>query len=88
MRHKLSIVAVLLLTACAPKFGDSCERSLDCSANGERMCDLAQPGGYCTVQNCEPGDCGRDDYVCRAADGVNTQIMDRDVSGKFCVVQE
>lgn len=119
MRHKLSIVVALLLTACAPKFGDSCERSLDCSANGDRVCDLAQPGGYCTIQNCEPGrcgddgycvrfrpreprlmsdwcmarckkngDCDRDDYICREADGVNTQIMDKDVTGKFCVVKE
>ena len=57
--------AALALTACAPKFGDSCERSTDCSANGDRACDLAQPGGYCTVQNCEPGGCGDDGYCVR-----------------------
>ena len=46
-----------LLIACQPTIGDSCGGSRDCSATGERQCDLAQPGGYCTVQNCNADTC-------------------------------
>lgn len=69
MRHKLQYVPVLstlllsTLGACAPKFGDGCERSVECSANGDRLCDRSQPGGYCTLANCEPKACG-DEGVC------------------------
>jgi hypothetical protein len=67
MRHKLLIVAVVLqaalVAACAPKLGDDCNNSLECSAIGDRYCDISQPGGYCTIQNCEPGECG-DEGVC------------------------
>jgi hypothetical protein len=47
----------VFLGACAPEIGDPCEASSDCSANGDRLCDPTQPGGYCTVFNCEPGTC-------------------------------
>ncbi|MET0343668.1 MAG: hypothetical protein ABW252_21830 [Polyangiales bacterium] len=64
MRHKpLIVAACILLGACAPKLGDSCNRATDCSANGDRVCDEAQPGGYCTIANCEPGTCG-DEGLC------------------------
>jgi hypothetical protein len=64
MRHKLSIAALAaLMGACAPKLGDDCSNSLECSAVGDRYCDVSEPGGYCTIQNCEPGSCG-DEGVC------------------------
>lgn len=64
MRHKpLIVAACILLGACAPKLGDSCGRATDCSANGDRVCDESQPGGYCTIANCEPGSCG-DEGLC------------------------
>lgn len=67
MRYKLSFVGLLacalLGPACAPKIGDSCKTGTDCSVRGDRICDRAQPGGYCTIANCKPGDCG-DDAVC------------------------
>jgi len=47
----------LLAVACQPKIGDSCTTSTDCSATGDRLCDITEPGGYCTVFNCEPGSC-------------------------------
>lgn len=66
MRHKLSIAAALsFVLACAPKLGDSCDRATDCSANGDRVCDRAQPGGYCTIANCEPGTCGGEGFCVR-----------------------
>ncbi len=43
--------------ACSPKIGDSCSSSINCSTTGDRLCDTTQPGGYCTIFNCEPGTC-------------------------------
>ncbi|HEY2408289.1 MAG TPA: hypothetical protein VGI10_19915 [Polyangiaceae bacterium] len=52
-----------LAGACTPKIGDKCQTSVDCSATGDRLCDITQPGGYCTIFNCEPGVCP-EDSVC------------------------
>lgn len=46
-----------LMVGCASEIGDSCSTSTDCSLQGDRICDRAQPGGYCTVRNCEPDTC-------------------------------
>jgi hypothetical protein len=53
------IAASLLLAAlgCKPEIGDKCDLDADCSNAGDRLCDRTQPGGYCTVFNCEPGTC-------------------------------
>jgi hypothetical protein len=45
------------LAACTPQVGKSCSLSTDCSQLGDRLCDTNQPGGYCTVFNCEPDQC-------------------------------
>ena len=50
-------LALAALAGCAPAIGDSCESSVDCSGNGDRICDTAQPRGYCTVSGCEPDTC-------------------------------
>jgi hypothetical protein len=42
---------------CLPKIGDHCTTSLECSATGQKICDVTQPNGYCTVFNCEPDTC-------------------------------
>ena len=42
---------------CKPKIGEDCATSVDCSISGDRLCDVTQPGGYCTVFNCEPNNC-------------------------------
>lgn len=47
----------LALVGCAPEIGDDCHSSLDCSAQGTRLCDRTQPGGYCTIGGCEKGSC-------------------------------
>ncbi len=60
------LVAALLAAfafGCTPKIGDECTTSTNCSASGDRLCDITEPGGYCTVFNCEPGSCP-DDSVC------------------------
>ncbi len=54
---------VLDFAACQAKIGDGCESNVDCSPDGDRICDLSQPGGYCTVPDCEVGTCP-DNAVC------------------------
>lgn len=47
-----------LLAGCGPQVGDECVTSLDCvQQEQELFCDTTQPGGYCTVFNCEPDAC-------------------------------
>ena len=57
MTRILFLSFVMCAAACAPNIGDSCQTSADCSVNGSRICDLAQPGGYCTVGGCDPDTC-------------------------------
>jgi hypothetical protein len=45
------------LAGCQPQIGDPCTSSIDCSAQGDRLCDTSQPEGYCTEFNCEPDTC-------------------------------
>ncbi|MBW2733702.1 MAG: hypothetical protein JRH20_15045 [Deltaproteobacteria bacterium] len=45
------------LTGCSPVVGDECTTNIECSATGDRICDTAQKGGYCTVQGCTPDSC-------------------------------
>jgi hypothetical protein len=62
----LAAAALLALASgCAPKIGDKCTLSTDCSVSGDRLCDSTQPGGYCTVFNCEPNACP-DNSLCVA----------------------
>lgn len=51
------LLAGLLVTGCQQNIGDSCSSSVDCSKTGQRQCDLAQPGGYCTVFACDADTC-------------------------------
>ncbi|MFT5353151.1 MAG: hypothetical protein ACI9KE_000349 [Polyangiales bacterium] len=60
---RLFFVVSLFCVGCAPAIGDDCGTSADCSVNGDRICDLAYPGGYCTVAGCEAGTCP-DESVC------------------------
>jgi hypothetical protein len=48
---------------CRPSIGDPCETSLDCSQQGDRLCDASQLEGYCTIFNCEPDKCP-DETIC------------------------
>lgn len=64
-----SVAMLLALTlgafgaGCTPEIGDGCFSSTDCSQRGDRLCDIAQPGGYCTLFNCRPNLCP-DDASC------------------------
>ena len=57
LRFVLCALAVCAASACAPAIGDDCGNALDCSAQGSRLCDRTQPGGYCTIRGCEQGTC-------------------------------
>lgn len=52
----LAIVG-LALAGCQPDLGDGCSSSVDCSVDGERICDTAQPDGYCTIPGCTADTC-------------------------------
>ena len=69
MELRLAFVLALSLAACRPEIGDPCETSTDCSPSGDRLCDItAQPGGYCTVFNCEPTSCPEEAVCVRFGD--------------------
>ena len=53
----------LFAMGCSAEIGDSCSTNLDCSPNGDRICDTAQRGGYCTVEGCGPTTCS-EEAVC------------------------
>jgi hypothetical protein len=65
MRHSSLLAATLIFSvACGPQLGDSCKTATDCSIQGNRICDKSQPGGYCTIANCDKGGCGDGEGVC------------------------
>jgi hypothetical protein len=58
MRLRIALLlTAVAVTGCQQHIGDACSGSADCSVTGERQCDLAQPGGYCTVFSCDPDTC-------------------------------
>ncbi|NLY95702.1 MAG: hypothetical protein GXY23_16955 [Myxococcales bacterium] len=74
-------MALALFSGCAPQIGDDCRTSAQCSINADRFCDLAQPGGYCTVRGCNPDTCP-DRAICvewrfEPPRGTDTYCMER-----------
>jgi hypothetical protein len=66
LRSPWALLLSALLLGCTPKIGNSCNLSTDCSQLGDRLCDTSEPGGYCTIFNCEPDQCPNS--VCVAFD--------------------
>jgi hypothetical protein len=66
MRSPLLVVfaTALLGAACGKNIGDACKTNVDCSLQGDRFCDTASPGGYCTVEGCDYKTCPTDDSIC------------------------
>lgn len=58
-----ALLFVWILAACSPQIGDGCQQSSACSVNGDRLCDRSQPGGYCTILDCQADQCP-DDAIC------------------------
>jgi hypothetical protein len=63
VRLVLGVGALAALAACSRSIGDNCTTNIDCSANGDRTCDLSEPGGYCTIDGCDATSCP-DESVC------------------------
>ena len=59
----LIVAAAVAAAGCASEVGDACSVNLDCSPTGDRICDTAQRGGYCTLAGCGPRTCP-DEAVC------------------------
>lgn len=59
--RRLAVAAALALAltaaGCSKQIGDNCQTAADCNPNGGRICDLSQPGGYCTIQGCDETTC-------------------------------
>ncbi len=47
----------LFALGCNAKIGDGCSYDVDCSPDGDRICDNSQPGGYCLILTCSPDQC-------------------------------
>jgi len=56
-RIGLVLVPCLVVSACGHSIGDNCGTNVDCSPNGDRICDTAQVDGYCTVEGCDLTTC-------------------------------
>lgn len=54
---KCRLLGFLAVVGCGIEIGDSCTQNVDCSPQGDRICDIAQPGGYCTIEGCDEGTC-------------------------------
>jgi len=48
-------VSVLAVAGCGREIGDDCSTNVDCGTS--RICDLSQPGGYCTISPCRADTC-------------------------------
>lgn len=55
--YRVLLLLALGLAACGHSVGDSCKANVDCSPLGDRFCDTAPPGGYCTIEGCDINTC-------------------------------
>src|SRR4051794_9134146 len=80
------VMCLAALAGCSPKIGDKCTISTDCSVQGDRLCDPTQPGGYCTIFNCEPNKCP-DEAVCVAFNepSCSSPALSRRFQRTFCM---
>jgi hypothetical protein len=57
-------LCVLLACGCQARIGDGCSTNQQCSGQTQRLCDITQPGGYCTILNCSPTSCPEGEGMC------------------------
>jgi hypothetical protein len=75
-----ALFGVALCAGCASEIGDECEANVDCSANGDRVCDLSVPGGYCTILGCRAGSCPEEAICVAWGEG----IAERTLCMRYC----
>lgn len=51
------VATALMAAACGDQIGDACSVSGECSSQGDRLCDVTSPDGYCTVAGCDFDTC-------------------------------
>jgi hypothetical protein len=57
MRSLAFVLLLAALVGCSKEIGDSCVVATDCDPNGQRICDLSQKEGYCTIMGCDYSTC-------------------------------
>jgi hypothetical protein len=62
-----AVLGLLLFVGCSRKIGDECSTNIDCGVG--RICDRSQPGGYCTIPDCDTGSCPADSVCIRFSNG-------------------
>jgi hypothetical protein len=76
-RHGLIVVlagfALMSLAGCKAIIGDECVTSLDCSEDGDRVCDPTFPNGYCTILDCDPNSCPTEAVCVQFFEGVHSR---------------
>lgn len=67
----LLVLALALIAGvgCSKEIGDSCVVSTDCDPNGQRLCDLSQKEGYCTIMGCDYSTCPEESACIRFFSG-------------------
>jgi hypothetical protein len=89
MSRGLALVAVLVVAGCGHNIGDSCQTNVDCSPLGDRFCDVAPPGGYCTVEDCGPSTCPGGSACIRFYTAIQnepcTVVLDRPLTQANCL---
>ena len=76
MKRRLTVAAIagsVALAGCQPLIGDDCTTNIDCSEDGDRFCDRTQPGGYCTIIDCEPNACPSEGVCVQFFEGVHAR---------------
>jgi hypothetical protein len=86
MRALYALAPIVLLVVasagCGTEIGDECTVSRDCSADGDRTCDVTSPDGYCTVVGCDYGTCPREAVCVRFFSGTSVNLpCDPDTEG-------
>lgn len=84
--------AFVLALGCGSEIGDKCTISSDCSASGDRICDINSPGGYCTVFGCDFDTCPEESVCVRFFSVSSTNLTcdpaTEDISEDRCTADE
>jgi hypothetical protein len=89
MRSRLALFALLAAlpgAACGNSIGDACTSSTECSSEGDRICDLNSPDGYCTIEGCDFGTCPEEAVCVRFFPGAQQNTACTDTTG--CALDE
>ena len=81
LRPAVLVLVSLVLgigVGCGRNIGDACHTNVDCSLSGTRFCDVAPPGGYCTVEGCDTGTCPKESVCIRFYEAQQNKVCTYD----------